>query len=305
MAEKVYVSTALAARALGVSVSTVKRWVDEGILPADKTPGGHRKLLVADVLRVARDNMLPHVDLSLLQNGDSKAPTPIDAREQASKLYRHLRECDARSVRHDVLATYRRGISIAAMADEIIAPAMARIGQDWETGRIDVFEEHRATQIIASALFELKALIEASSRGKRPVAIGGASEGDYYLLPSLLAQMVLVDLGWDAINLGPNTPLDSLRLALREHKPALIWLSVTHLTCPETFKRDYLDFHAEAERSGAAIVIGGQALGGELRASIPYTAYGDGLQTLGAFARTLHPPPRRPKRGRPPADTVV
>ena len=40
-----YVSSQAAAEILCVSVSNVKRWVDDNILPASKTPGGHLSLI--------------------------------------------------------------------------------------------------------------------------------------------------------------------------------------------------------------------------------------------------------------------
>ena len=294
-----FVSTAQAADALGVSVSTVKRWVEEGILPAQKTAGGHRKLLLADVVELARQGKLPARDLASLQLKFSK-DSPPKAASLEQHLYPALLHGDAAAVRAILHGAYQAGMPIETLADQVIAPAMHKIGADWESGKIDVMHEHRASQICAAALFELKAVLEARSARNRPVAVGGTLEGDYSVLPSLLAQMVLLDSGWEAINLGPTTPLKSFRRALGELKPRLLWISLSHLSDETAFIRDYRRLYDAAVDADAAVVVGGRALGESLRASIPYTAYGDSLSHLAAFARTLHPRPRRPRRGRPP-----
>lgn len=46
-------STTRAARVLGVSVPTVQRWVDEGVLQAWKTVGGHRRVTLRSVQALA------------------------------------------------------------------------------------------------------------------------------------------------------------------------------------------------------------------------------------------------------------
>jgi MerR family transcriptional regulator, light-induced transcriptional regulator len=294
-----FVSTAQAAEALGVSVSSVKRWVEDGILPAQKTAGGHRKLLLADLLEIARQGKLPARDVAGLKLKFKKDRLPsTEVLEQ--HLYPALLDGDSATVRSLIHGAYQSGLAIEALADEVIAPAMKHIGADWASGKIDVMHEHRASQVCAAALFELKAVLEARSAKDRPVAVGGALEGDFSVLPSLLAQMVLLDSGWEAINLGPSTPVASFRRAIVELKPRLLWVSLSHLTEVTGFKEHFGELYRDAERSGVAVVVGGRALNDELRGSIPYTAHGDTLSHLAAFARTLHPRPRRPRRGRPP-----
>jgi excisionase family DNA binding protein len=293
-----YVSTNHVAQALGVSVSTVKRWVDEGVLPAHKTAGGHRKLLVGDVLELARRGELPHADLSRLMSRGPRRRLP-SASDLADELYRALLAGDAERVRSLIHGSYRGGSSVESLADQAIGPAMKQIGQDWESGRIDVMEEHRASQLCEAALFELKAMLEDRAIKDRPVAVGGGAEGDYSVLPTLLVQMVLLDVGWDAVNLGPNTPFGSLERALVELRPRLVWLSVSHLLDESEFISRYRKFYQQAEKAGVAVAIGGRALGESVRSQIPYTTYGDGLTHLAAFARTLNPRPVRPRRGRP------
>lgn len=39
----------VAARALGVSISTLRRWIDDGRLPASRTTGGHRRISEAEL----------------------------------------------------------------------------------------------------------------------------------------------------------------------------------------------------------------------------------------------------------------
>jgi len=293
-----YVSTTEAAKALGLGVSTVKRWVDDGVLPAHKTAGGHRKLLVADVLELVRRGELPNANLAQLMDRGRGHKLPT-ASELAEELRRALLTGDADRVRLLIVGSYRRGVSIEDLADQAIAPAMEKIGHEWEAGRIDVMEEHRASQLCAAALYELKPILEERASKNRPRAVGGAPEHDYSYLPTLLAQMVLLDAGWEAINLGPNTPFKSLTKAIRELRPRLLWLSVSHLGPEEDFVRGYREMYRQGEKAGVAVAIGGNALVEAVRSKIPYTTYGDALSHLAAFARTLHPRPSQPRRGRP------
>jgi MerR family transcriptional regulator, light-induced transcriptional regulator len=293
-----YLSTVQAAEALGVSVSTVKRWVDEGVLPAHRTAGGHRKLLRVEVLALARQGELPRGDLAAL--GATSARDPDQVLElTATSLLDALRQGQAVEVSAIIRRAYNSGVAVETLADRVIAPVMVKVGHDWESARIDVWEEHRGTQLCAAALYDLKDELETRAEQNRPVAVGGAPEGDPYLLPTLLAQLVLLDAGWEAVQLGPNTPLPSLARAVQELRPRLLWLSISYLADVPAFIRQYKDLYRVVEPEGVAVAIGGRGLVESIRSAIPYTTHGDGLSHLAAFARVVHPRPKPPRRGRP------
>lgn len=298
MADGSFFSPAEVAEVLGVSASTIKRWVDQGVLRAHKTIGGHRKLLRADVLRLVREGSFPCLDGGRLNlPGDGCR----DASLLSDRLFDSLMQGDGAIVRSILHGAYAAGMAIETLGDQVIAPAMARIGHQWEEGRIDVMHEHRGTVLCAAALHELRPSLEIRADCDRPTAVGGAAEGDSSVLPTLLIQLMLLDLGWDAVNLGPDTPLTALGVAMREMRPKLVWLSASYLTNEAAFISEYCHFHSQALRDAVPIAVGGRALQA-VRSVIPATFFGESLTDLATFARTLHPRPQPPKRGRPCAE---
>ncbi|MGB5390214.1 MAG: helix-turn-helix domain-containing protein, partial [Thermoanaerobaculia bacterium] len=53
------------AQAIGVSESSIKRWVDSGTIPASKTAGGHRRIAMSEAVRFLRETKTPllHPDI--------------------------------------------------------------------------------------------------------------------------------------------------------------------------------------------------------------------------------------------------
>ena len=295
--DRQYVSTAKVAIALGVSVTTVKRWVDDGTLPAHRTAGGHRKLLAGDILRAVRDGNLPNADLSKLFPGAGSANS-LDVPTVYAKFIEAIAKVDPDAIREHIHAAYRGGMMIDAIADQLISPALKYVGQQWKKKKMDVHQEHRVTQSCVGAIYELRAFLRINVELVRPIAVGGAPEHDHFILASLLSKLTLIENGWDAINLGPHTPMSAFHAALEELSPQLVWISVSHIAYPDKFLVEYNEFFRTADKKNIAVAIGGAGLG-ELRSKMPYTTFGDGLGHLASFARSFKHLPQPSRRGRP------
>jgi len=268
---------------LGVSESTIKRWVDSGKLRSVKTAGGHRRIALPDLVSFLRASRRETPSLEALglvagetRRGAADALTP-------EGLARLLLGGETEAVRTLLLRQFSAGRALEEMLDRLVAPAMVEVGALWERKEIDVYQEHLATQRAGRILLELRALLPAAP-ASAPLALGAAPEGDPYQLPTLMAEMTLAEMGWRTVNLGPDVPVESLQLALTRHRPTLVWLSVTSRRVTPRFFAGYPRLFEAARERGAGLVLGGQGITPKLQDHLVATAFGTRLAHLKAFA---------------------
>ncbi len=274
------------AAALGVSPSTIKRWVDLGILRASRTVGKHRLIASSETLRFALQRGMSHAGLE-----DSEAvavsPGAIDDR-----VHKALGEalCEGKAVEATALihSFHESGQGATVLGDSLIRPVMEQIGHGWKVGLIDVYQEHLASQIVAAALTDLIARMpRPPDESDVPLALGAAAEGDLSSLPVLMGELVLRELGWQVHNLGAHLPLRSLANAVGDHRPRLVFLTINFLSDTDRFLREYRSFYEVAAANHAAVILGGGALGPELRAELVFASFGDRMAHLSEFAKRL------------------
>ena len=273
------------AQAIGVSESSLKRWCDRGLLTTVRTAGGHRRLALDDVVQflTKSGHRLVRPELLRLPSNTGQGVTIADrARNQFRTA---LIAGDELTCRRIVFDLYLAGQSVAEICDRVLAEAFHKIGDLWNCGEAQVYQERRACYLCLRILAELRSVIPSPSE-KSPLAIGGAPECDPYMLPTMMVEVVFRKLGWRAQSLGSRLPFSTLAAAIRDAKPRIFWLSVSHIDDESRFLNEYRSFHAQVP-SQVAIVVGGRALTDPLRRQMTYSAYCDNLQHLEAFAKTL------------------
>lgn len=240
--------------AIGVSESSLKRWVDSGKIAASRTEGGHRRIEIGEALRFIRESGARVVRPELLD-----LPEIAIARERShERLLDSLIEGDADGARGWLVARYLEGATIASLGDGPIREAMQALGELWHHDDRGVFLEHRATDACLQALAQLRGMLPRPS-SSAPSALGGAPAGDPYLITSQLAAMVATEAGMRAVNLGPDVPPAALARAAAQLRPKLVWISVTGPLAPA--RAGALARAIDALPRAVVVVIGGQQAG--------------------------------------------
>lgn len=245
-------STNGAARRLGVTPATIKRWADSGFIRCDRTIGKHRRFSEEEVERLARAR----------REGDTTLDRWIDC----------LLSDRDRALQAALLLERERLGAWWRVADEL-APVLHEVGAQWEDGRIRVLDEHRASERLARALARLCELLPV--RSGTPRALLAAPEGEEHTLGLSLVELCIREVGWRPCWYGARTPARELAAAIRRREGEVVVLSASGASAPESLAEVARGVGEAAREAGALLVLGGR---GPWPKPLPY---GERLQGFG------------------------
>lgn len=278
------------AGAIGVSESSLKRWADEGMIRFSRTAGGHRRILLTEAIRFIRVNHHAVVRPDLLglnEVGQLLARQPaLRQSDPQTSLFEALQDGDGMRARGLITAWFLDGRDLSTLLDGPIRAVMAQLGEIWQHSDEGIFVEHRATDLCVQALNHVRTLLPAPA-ADAPVATGGAPSGDPYILPTLMASMVLAELGYRTVNLGGDTPLDVLGRAAVKCKAQLVWVSFTSPQPPKILRQQIEDLAGLVQPVGSQVVVGGQQMLGDLRLDVPHVHIVRSMHDLVMFGSGL------------------
>jgi excisionase family DNA binding protein len=230
------VSAGEAARRLGVAPATIQRWVDDGLLHAERTPGGHRRIYVTELRRLIAANRSAEIAGPLADWLDI------------------LLSGNAARVKATLVASRQKTGNWADTADEVVA-AIAEIGRSWEAGACHVFEEHAATEALRRATASCIAEMPCADDGPRAVLI--TVEEERHTLGLSLAELVLGEAGWRPIFIGEGPPAAELKSVVTKFNPKLLVVSASEAS-PASAVVHYETALVEAvANTGVQLVLGG------------------------------------------------
>src|ERR1700761_1626592 len=145
-------------------------------------------------------------------------------RMPAEEAIRAGRSQDAERI---ALASLSEGVPVAVLYEQVLAPAMTRIGALWATGEMTIADEH-----LASALnYKVMASVYSVSLAHRPSANRGrvllaGVEGDRHGVGLRMAGDVLDLSGYEVLYLGEDVSARDLVSAACARRPDVIAIAV-------------------------------------------------------------------------------
>lgn len=187
-------------------------------------------------------------------------PDSFDQTTLARSYLDALRAADVAGAYKISFGALERGMSLAALYQRVITPAMHEVGRLWEEGALTIADERLATAVTNRVLSAIRPphLFEQPLRSDdgKPSALLAAVQGEQHTLGLRMVADLLEDGGYRVAFLGADVPTEALLQVVRTLSPDLLGLSAT--TTESTGRLEEAVEAVGRERPQLPLVIGGQ-----------------------------------------------
>lgn len=253
-------STRQVAQLLGVGEATVKRWADAGEIDCFRTPGGHRKFRLRDVTAFVQRRNFQVADTLPAQLAPGEEAGGVEA---IAAVEKSALAGNASALIAQMAALRLHGHELAAIFDDVIAPALQRIGSRWEASKLNVAEEHVATQAFVDAIARAQPLAEPPgepNRGNRGTAVVAAVAGEQHDVAARMVACLLRAHGFEVLAPLAATPAADLADLVQRARPQLVALAST-VPADGRALQEQIELAARAARAGGGrVVVGGTGM---------------------------------------------
>ena len=195
------------AEILDVHYMTVYRYVREGMLPAVRVDRGWQ----------VDKAVLKEFQLAKKSSGKGESKARHGGRDSADwvdRIVGRLIDGDEVGSANILNSALRSGHDLQFIYVDILIPALVIIGDQWESGKIDIYVEHRSSEIVFRLIVQLS--LKFKRRGlDRGTVVVGAPKGELHSLTIAMITHLLRYEGWNVSNLGADLPADEFGKAVK------------------------------------------------------------------------------------------
>lgn len=141
---------------------------------------------------------------------------------ELGELLAMIKKHDSAAYQHAMLQRLARQ-GLQRFVQDTIAPLTQQVGEHWEDGRFEVFEEHLFTELTKRLLRQAIATLPGGVRGPRILLTSVPAE--QHVLGLLMAEALFALEGAECIPLGTQMPLLEIGRAAEAHRADIVALS--------------------------------------------------------------------------------
>ncbi len=166
-----------------------------------------------------------------------------------------------------------RGWSANKVLNDALVAGMTIVGIDFRDGILFVPEVLMSANAMKAGMTLLKPLLSESGEPTAGKMVIGTVKGDIHDIGKNLVCMMMEGAGFEVIDLGINTPVETYLEALEEHKPEILGMSAL-LTTTMPYMKVVIDTLKEKGiRDDYIVLVGGAPLNQEFGDAVGADAY--------------------------------